>query len=429
MKRDASSLFEEAGRYMPGGVNSPVRACGSVDAEPLFIARASGSRIYDADDREYVDYVCSWGPMIAGHAHPQVVKALREAIEKGTSYGAPTELEIEMARRIVEAFPSIDMVRMVNSGTEATMSAIRLARGYTGRKKILKFEGCYHGHVDSLLVKAGSGLATLAIPGSPGVPEELAGLTVTVPYNDDALFEAALAAHGDDIACVIVEPVAGNMGVVLPRPGFLKTIRDRTREKGIVLIFDEVITGFRVSYGGYQTLIDIDPDLTCLGKIIGGGLPVGAFGGRREIMEHLAPLGPVYQAGTLSGNPLAMAAGIATLDILRASDVYGALDQSAARLCAEMGERFTERKIPHTVNRIGSMFTLFFNPGPVSNFTEASRSDTGLFARYYQGMRNEGVYIAPSQFECSFLSLSHTDKDIELTVSACERVIANLSQQ
>ena len=429
MKRDASSLFEEAGRYMPGGVNSPVRACGSVDAEPLFIARASGSRIYDADDREHVDYVCSWGPMIAGHAHPQVVKALREAIEKGTSYGAPTELEIEMARRIVEAFPSIDMVRMVNSGTEATMSAIRLARGYTGRKKILKFEGCYHGHVDSLLVKAGSGLATLAIPGSPGVPEELAGLTVTVPYNDDALFEAALAAHGDDIACVIVEPVAGNMGVVLPRPGFLKTIRDRTREKGIVLIFDEVITGFRVSYGGYQTLIDIDPDLTCLGKIIGGGLPVGAFGGRREIMEHLAPLGPVYQAGTLSGNPLAMAAGIATLDILRASDVYGALDQSAARLCAEMGERFTERKIPHTVNRIGSMFTLFFNPGPVSNFTEASRSDTGLFARYYQGMRNEGVYIAPSQFECSFLSLSHTDKDIELTVSACERVIANLSQQ
>jgi len=428
MKRDVSSLFEEAGRYIPGGVNSPVRACGSVDADPLFISRASGSRIYDAEDREYVDYVCSWGPMIAGHAHPQVVKALREAIEKGTSYGAPTELEIEMARRIVEAVPSIDMVRMVNSGTEATMSAIRLARGYTGRKKVLKFEGCYHGHVDSLLVKAGSGLATLAIPGSPGVPEELAGLTVTIPYNDDVLFEAALAAHGDDIACVIVEPVAGNMGVVLPRPGFLRKIRDRTREKGIVLIFDEVITGFRVTYGGYQNLIGIDPDLTCLGKIIGGGLPVGAFGGRREIMEHLAPLGPVYQAGTLSGNPLAMAAGIATLDILRASDGYDTLDRNAARLCTEMGKRFTAGGIPHTVNRIGSMYTLFFNPGPVTNFTEASRSDTGRFARYYQGMRREGVYIAPSQFECSFLSLSHTDKDIELTVSACERVIANLSQ-
>ncbi|MEA3471257.1 MAG: glutamate-1-semialdehyde 2,1-aminomutase, partial [Thermodesulfobacteriota bacterium] len=327
MRKRSAALFEKAGKYISGGVNSPVRACGSVGASPLFIEKASGSRIYDADGREYIDYVSSWGPMIAGHAHPSVVGAIKKAAGKGTSYGAPTEAEIEMAELIVKAFPSIDMVRMVNSGTEAAMSAIRLARGFTGREKIVKFEGCYHGHVDSLLVKAGSGVATLGIPGSPGIPGPFAEMTVTVPYNDIDSFQSAVDIHGDSIACVIVEPVAGNMGVVPPRAGFLEKLREITRERGIILIFDEVITGFRLTYGGFQNLADIEPDLTCLGKIIGGGLPVGAFGGRKEIMEELAPLGPVYQAGTLSGNPLAMAAGIATLKILSDKKVYEELER------------------------------------------------------------------------------------------------------
>ena len=315
--KSSKSLFRKASKYIPGGVNSPVRAFRSVDSTPIFIERASGSRIYDVEGREYIDYVSSWGPMILGHSHPEVVRAIQKAAEKGTSYGAPTELETEMAKLIVDAFPSIDMVRMVSSGTEAAMTAIRLARGYTGREKIIKFEGCYHGHADSLLVKAGSGVATLGIPGSPGVPRRLAELTITLPYNDIEAAISAVDLYKDDLACVIVEPVAGNMGVVLPRKGFLETLRDITRRHKILLIFDEVITGFRATYGGFQNLAGIEPDLTCLGKIIGGGLPVGAFGGKKAIMEKLAPSGPVYQAGTLSGNPLAMSAGLATLNILK----------------------------------------------------------------------------------------------------------------
>jgi glutamate-1-semialdehyde 2,1-aminomutase len=426
MGKRSAALFERARNYISGGVNSPVRACGSVGAAPLFIERASGSRIYDVDGREYIDYVSSWGPMIAGHAHPSVVEAIEGAARKGTSYGAPTEAEIEMAKLIVTAFPSIDMVRMVNSGTEATMSAIRLARGFTGREKIIKFEGCYHGHVDSLLVKAGSGVATLGIPGSPGIPGPFAEMTVTVPYNDIESFQSAVDIHGDTIACVIVEPIAGNMGVIPPRPGFLEKMRTITRERGIILIFDEVITGFRVTYGGFQNLADIEPDLTCLGKIIGGGLPVGAFGGRREIMETLAPLGPVYQAGTLSGNPLAMAAGIATLKILSEKKVYNELERKTSYLSEEAGKLFEKAGIPHRLNRVGSMFTLFFAGEDVADFGSAAKSDTERFARYFVGMRENGIYIAPSQFEASFISLAHTDEDIEMTLDACKKAMVRL---
>jgi glutamate-1-semialdehyde 2,1-aminomutase len=426
MGKRSAALFERARNYISGGVNSPVRACGSVGAAPLFIERASGSRIYDVDGREYIDYVSSWGPMIAGHAHPSVVEAIEGAARKGTSYGAPTEAEIEMAKLIVTAFPSIDMVRMVNSGTEATMSAIRLARGFTGREKIIKFEGCYHGHVDSLLVKAGSGVATLGIPGSPGIPGPFAEMTVTVPYNDIESFQSAVDIHGDTIACVIVEPIAGNMGVIPPRPGFLEKLRTITRERGIILIFDEVITGFRVTYGGFQNLADIEPDLTCLGKIIGGGLPVGAFGGRREIMETLAPLGPVYQAGTLSGNPLAMAAGIATLKILSEKKVYNELERKTSYLSEEAGKLFEKAGIPHRLNRVGSMFTLFFAGEDVADFGSAAKSDTERFARYFVGMRENGIYIAPSQFEASFISLAHTDEDIEMTLDACKKAMVRL---
>jgi glutamate-1-semialdehyde 2,1-aminomutase len=426
MGKRSAALFERARNYISGGVNSPVRACGSVGAAPLFIERASGSRIYDVDGREYIDYVSSWGPMIAGHAHPSVVEAIEGAARKGTSYGAPTEAEIEMAKLIVTAFPSIDMVRMVNSGTEATMSAIRLARGFTGREKIIKFEGCYHGHVDSLLVKAGSGVATLGIPGSPGIPGPFAEMTVTVPYNDIESFQSAVDIHGDTIACVIVEPIAGNMGVLPPRPGFLEKLRTITRERGIILIFDEVITGFRVTYGGFQNLADIEPDLTCLGKIIGGGLPVGAFGGRREIMETLAPLGPVYQAGTLSGNPLAMAAGIATLKILSEKKVYNELERKTSYLSEEAGKLFEKAGIPHRLNRVGSMFTLFFAGEDVADFGSAAKSDTERFARYFVGMRENGIYIAPSQFEASFISLAHTDEDIEMTLDACKKAMVRL---
>ena len=426
MGKRSSALFEKAKNYISGGVNSPVRACGSVGTAPLFIERASGSRIYDADGREYIDYVSSWGPMIAGHAHPSVVDAIKKAAEKGTSYGAPTEAEVEMAELIVTAFPSIDMVRMVNSGTEATMSAIRLARGFTGRDKIIKFEGCYHGHVDFLLVKAGSGVATLGIPGSPGIPEPVAEMTVTVPYNDIDSFQSAIDIHGDTIACVIVEPVAGNMGVVPPRPGFLEKLREITRERGIILIFDEVITGFRVTYGGFQNLADIEPDLTCLGKIIGGGLPVGAFGGRKEIMETLAPLGPVYQAGTLSGNPLAMAAGIATLKILSEKRIYDDLERKASYLTEETGKLFEKAGIPHRLNRVGSMFTLFFSGEDVVDFATAAECDTEQFARYFVGMRENGIYLAPSQFEASFLSLAHDDEDIEVTLNSCKKTLKNL---
>ncbi|MBM4270907.1 MAG: glutamate-1-semialdehyde-2,1-aminomutase [Deltaproteobacteria bacterium] len=425
--KSSQSLFEEALRYIPGGVNSPVRAFKAVQSDPVFIARAAGSRIYDVEGREYIDYVCSWGPMILGHRHSEVTAAVQEAAEKGTSYGAPTALEVEMAKLIVDAFPSVELVRMVSSGTEAAMSAIRLARGYTGREKIIKFEGCYHGHADSLLVKAGSGVATLGIPGSPGIPHQLAALTITVPYNDTDTFIKAIDMHGPDLACVIIEPVAGNMGVILPRHGFLETIRDITRRYGILLIFDEVITGFRLTYGGFQNLVGINPDLTCLGKIIGGGLPVGAFGGKGEIMEKLAPSGPVYQAGTLSGNPMAMAAGITTLNILRRNEGnYDILNTKTSLLCNELQKLFDHTQIPVCINRTGSMFTVFFSGHEVYDFAGAAKSDTELYARYFRNMLANGVSLAPSQFEASFLSLAHTDEDIEKTLDACARSLKTL---
>ena len=360
--------------------------------------------------------------MILGHSHPKVVAAIREAAGRGTSYGAPTEREIEMADKIVAAFPSIEMVRMVSSGTEATMTAIRLARGYTGREMIIKFTGCYHGHADSLLVKAGSGVATLGIPGSPGIPRRLAELTLSLPYNDIEAVRDAVRRFGGELACIIVEPVAGNMGVVPPRPGFLEALREITREQGILLIFDEVITGFRVAYGGWQNLASITPDLTCLGKIIGGGLPVGALGGRREIMEHLAPTGPVYQAGTLSGNPLAMAAGIATLEILKGKS-YTDLEKMTESLCSGYKDLFARKGIPVRINRVGSMFTLFFTEEEVTDFASASLSDTERFGRFFQGMLKEGIYLAPAQFEAGFVSFAHTDEDISRTLDACGKVL------
>jgi len=420
---DMNRLFTEAQKLIPGGVNSPVRAFRSVGGTPRFIREASGAKVIDAEGREYIDYVASWGPMILGHSHPGVVQAIREAAERGTSYGAPTEIEITMAKTIVDAFPAIEMVRMMSSGTEATMTAIRLARGYTGREMIIKFTGCYHGHADSLLVKAGSGVATLGIPGSPGIPQRLAELTLSLPYNDSAAVREAIRRFGGDLACVIVEPVAGNMGVVPPLPGFLEALREMTREQGILLIFDEVITGFRVAYGGWQNLSGIAPDLTCLGKIIGGGLPVGALGGRREIMEHLAPTGPVYQAGTLSGNPLVMAAGIATLDLLR-DQSYAALEKKTSDLCSGYSDLFARKGIPIRVNRVGSMFTLFFTPEKVIDFASASRSDTERFARFFQGMMREGISLAPAQFEAGFVSFAHTDEDIARTLGACGKVLA-----
>lgn len=422
---EKQSLFSRAQNVIPGGVNSPVRAFRAVGGTPLFIREAAGSKIIDTDGNSYIDYVCSWGPMILGHSHPEVVAAIREAAGRGSSFGAPTELETGMAERVVAAFPSIEMVRMVSSGTEATMTAIRLARGFTGREKIIKFTGCYHGHADSLLVKAGSGVATLGIPGSPGVPRSLAELTITLPYNDAEAVRSAATRYGKEIACIIVEPVAGNMGVVQPRPGFLETLREVTHANGSILIFDEVITGFRLAYGGWQTLAGILPDLTCMGKIIGGGLPVGALGGRREIMEHLAPIGPVYQAGTLSGNPLAMTAGIATLDILKEKS-YPELDRMTERLCSGFAELFREKGIPTRINRVGSLFTLFFTTDEVVDFETASRSDTALFARFFQGMLAAGINLAPAQFEAGFVSFAHTDDDIARTLASCAKVLKRL---
>lgn len=427
MGQISEDLFERALRIIPGGVNSPVRACRSVGTTPRFISRASGSRIFDADGNEYIDYVLSWGPMILGHAHPAVTKAIGHAAAQGTSYGAPTELEVIMAELITEAVPSMEMVRMVNSGTEAVMSAIRLARGFTGREKIIKFEGCYHGHADSLLVKAGSGVATLGIPGSLGVPGCLAGLTVTVPFNDPAAFQHAIKTHGDDLACVIVEPVAGNMGVVSPAPGFLDMLRELTMQKGIVLIFDEVITGFRFNYGGYQAVAGVEPDMTCLGKIIGGGLPVGAFGGKREIMSCLAPEGGVYQAGTLSGNPVALSAGIATLEMLKESaGYYEWIKRKAFSLCEDMRELFVQKGIPVCINRAGCMFTIFFSDGEVKDLASARKSDTDLYGRFYRGMMDNGINLAPSQFEAAFVSFAHTDEDLGKTVDACAKTIREL---
>jgi glutamate-1-semialdehyde 2,1-aminomutase len=427
MSRTSAVLFEQAKRYIPGGVNSPVRAFGSVGADPYFVARAKGSRVYDVDGREYIEYVASWGPLILGHSHPKVLAAIEEAMGKGTTYGAPTELEVEMARLIVEAFPAMDMVRMVSSGTEAAMSAIRLARGFTGRELIAKFEGCYHGHADSLLVKAGSGVATLGLPGCAGVPRRLAELTIALPYNDIETFETAMERYGDEMACVILEPVAGNMGVVPPAPGFLETIRELTRRKGTLLIFDEVITGFRLTWGGWQNLAGIEPDLTCLGKIIGGGLPAAAFGGRREIMECLAPLGPVYQAGTLSGNPLALSAGLAVLKLLRDNGkIYESLEEKTARLCRGIGELFVRKGMPMSINQVGSMFTPFFSGEIVKDLTTAQKSDTARFARFFREMLARGISLPPSQFEACFVSLAHSEEDLERTIEACGKTLDTL---
>jgi glutamate-1-semialdehyde 2,1-aminomutase len=410
--------FAAAGQVIAGGVNSPVRAWKSVGGDPIFVNHAKGSKIYDATNKEYIDYVLSWGPMILGHAHPEIIAAICRAAQKGTSFGAPTDAETNMARLICEAIPSIERVRMTSSGTEATMTAIRLSRGYTGRNMIIKFDGCYHGHADSLLIKAGSGVATLGIPGSPGIPEALAKLTLSLPYNDLDALEKAIEHYASDLAAVIVEPIAGNMGVVLPENGFLKKLRELTAQNGIVLIFDEVITGFRFCFGGYQNLIGIKPDLTCLGKIIGGGMPVGAIGGKKEIMERLAPTGDVYQAGTLSGNPLAMSAGIATLNILKEkADSFAALTDRLNGLCGEVEKLFAKRGIAICINKIFSMFTIFFQQGPVYDLNTAMKSDTKLYARFFHGMLQNGVWLAPSQFEAGFLSFAHTDEDMDKTLA------------
>ncbi|NNV05538.1 glutamate-1-semialdehyde 2,1-aminomutase [Geobacillus sp. C56-T2] len=421
----SKAAYEEAVRLMPGGVNSPVRAFKSVGMTPIFMARGQGSKIYDIDGNEYIDYVLSWGPLILGHAHPHVVEALKRVAEQGTSFGAPTLLENELAKLVIERVPSVEVVRMVNSGTEATMSALRLARGYTKRNKILKFEGSYHGHGDSLLIKAGSGVATLGLPDSPGVPEAVAQHTITVPYNDLDSVRYAFRRFGEDIAAVIVEPVAGNMGVVPPVPGFLEGLREVTKQYGALLIFDEVMTGFRVDYHCAQGYYGVEPDLTCLGKVIGGGLPVGAYGGKAEIMEFVAPSGPVYQAGTLSGNPLAMTAGYETLRQLT-PEVYEELGRKAARLADGLHQAAEKYGIPHTINRAGSMIGFFFTNEPVVNYEIAKTSDLELFAAYYREMANEGVFLPPSQFEGLFLSTAHSDEDIEYTIAAAERVFTRL---
>ncbi|WP_054942717.1 glutamate-1-semialdehyde 2,1-aminomutase [Paenibacillus ihuae] len=419
------AAFEEAKQYIPGGVNSPVRAFKSVGLTPVYVDHGIGSRIYDIDGNSFIDYVCSWGPLIMGHAHPEVVQALQETAVKGTSFGAPTLLETEMAKTVVERVPSVDIVRMVNSGTEATMSAIRLARGYTGRSKILKFEGSYHGHADSLLIKAGSGVATLGLPDSPGVPEGVAVNTITVPYNDLEGAKIAFERYGNEIAAVIVEPIAGNMGVVPPQPGFLEGLRKVTTGYGALLIFDEVMTGFRVNRGCAQGLFGIDPDLTCFGKVIGGGLPVGAYGGRREIMEQIAPSGPIYQAGTLSGNPLAMAAGYSTLKLLT-EEVYDRLETLGARLEAGLKRNSQETGIPLTVNRVGSMVCPFFTEGPVYNFETAKTSDLNRFRTYFGKMLDQGISVPPSQFEGMFVSGVHTEQDIDDTIEAHYQALKSL---
>ena len=423
----SAALFAQAQQLIPGGVNSPVRAYRSVDMEPPFIQRAQGSKVYDVDGNAYIDYVGSWGPMILGHAHPQVVTAVQEAASLGCSFGAPTALEVQLAQRIVDAFPAMEMVRMVNSGTEATMSAIRLARGYTGRDRIIKFAGCYHGHGDSLLVKAGSGAMTFGVPDSPGVPADLAQHTLTLPFNDLNAVRQTLEQHAGQIACVILEPAVGNMGLVKPDDGFLEGLRQATREHDTLLIFDEVMTGFRVDYGGMQTLYNIDPDLTTLGKVIGGGLPVGAYGGKREILEHMSPVGPIYQAGTLSGNPLAMTAGLTTLDILRADPPYKVLGERAAHMMDETAKAARAANVPVYTTSIGSMFTVFFSGKPVRNFEDASACDIPAFRRYFAAMLRAGVYIAPSQYEAGFLSTAHTDEDIETTLRAGADALRSLA--
>jgi glutamate-1-semialdehyde 2,1-aminomutase len=425
-RQRSDALFEAARKRIPGGVNSPVRAFRGVGGNPYFVDRGKGSRIWDADGNEYIDYVLSWGPLILGHAHPRVVAALREAAARGTSYGAPTASETELAELVQDAFPSMALLRFVNSGTEATMSAIRLARGYTKRNLIVKFEGCYHGHADGLLVKAGSGGATLGIPDSAGVPEDYARNTITLPYNDPLALEDLFLREGKNIAALILEPVAGNMGLVLPEEGFMEMVRRATKGSNTLLIFDEVMTGFRVGYGGAQKLFGIQPDLTTLGKVIGGGMPVGAFGGRREVMEVVAPLGPVYQAGTLSGNPLAMAAGIETLRIVKEEGLPEALEARGKQLEEGMAEAARSAGVPTFGVRLGSMFCTFFQEGPVRDFDGAKRSDTDRYGKFFHAMLERGVALAPSQFEVGFLSSAHTEADIEATVRAAREAFATL---
>ena len=422
----SQALFERARKVIPGGVNSPVRACGSVGCDPAFVSHGDGCTLVDVDGNQYIDYVSSWGPLIFGHTHTELMEAISEAMANGTTFGAPTALEVELAEAIVEAVPSMHKVRCVSSGTEATMSALRLARGATGRTKLVKVEGGYHGHADMLLVSAGSGAATLGIPGSAGVPEGAARDTLTVPFNDLAALEKAFDAHGDDIAAVILEPIPGNMGVVLPKDGYLAGVRALTEKRGALLIFDEVISGFRAAYGGAQALYGIEPDLTCLGKIVGGGLPAACFGGRADLMAKLAPDGPVYQAGTLSGNPLAMAAGLKTLEMLRRPGTYERLDELGARLEQGLRDAAEDAGVPHCINRAGSAMTLFFCAGPVTDYTTAKAADTERFAGWFRGMRERGIWLAPSQFEAVFVSLAHGEAEIDLTCEKAREVLKQL---
>jgi len=426
-KRSQAELFSQAQSVIPGGVNSPVRAFKGVGGDPVFIDHASGAYIWDTDNKRYIDYVGSWGPMILGHAHPEVIKAVKDAAEKGLSFGAPTAIETEMAERIRQLMPSIESVRMVSSGTEATMSAIRLARGFTGRDSIVKFEGCYHGHSDSLLVKAGSGALTLGVPSSPGVPACLAEHTLTLAYNDLDQVRETFAAAGDKIACIIVEPVAGNMNCIPPLEGFLEGLREICTEHGAVLIFDEVMTGFRTALGGVQSIYNIKPDLTTLGKVIGGGMPVGAFGGRKDIMEFIAPTGPVYQAGTLSGNPVAMAAGLKTLELISADDFFADLNKKVTTLVDGIMQKAVENNIPMTQNIVGGMFGLFFSDADkVSNFEQATQCNLERFKKFYHGMLEQGIYLAPSAYEAGFVSSMHSDEDIQATIDAAGKVLETL---
>ncbi len=424
----SKQAFKEAMTLLPGGVNSPVRAFKSVDMDPIFMERGQGSKIYDIDGNEYIDYVLSWGPLIVGHAHPEVTEALKKTAETGTSFGAPTLLENKLAQLIIDRIPSMEIVRMVSSGTEATMSALRLARGYTGRDKILKFEGCYHGHGDSLLIKAGSGVATLGLPDSPGVPEGVASNTITVPYNDLESVKYAFEQFGEEIAGVIVEPVAGNMGVVPPVDGFLQGLRDVTTKYGALLIFDEVMTGFRVDYNCASGYFGIDPDITCLGKVVGGGLPVGAYGGKEEIMKQISPSGPIYQAGTLSGNPMAMTAGYTTLSLLKPED-YTEFRRKADILETGISNAAKKSGIPCSFNRVGSMVGFFFTNEDVINYDKAKTSDLKLFGAYYKEMADNGIFLPPSQFEGLFLSTAHSDEDIQKTIAAVEKSFEALSQK
>ncbi len=429
MKSEKSHrLFEEALKLLPGGVNSPVRAMRAVGLEPLFFDRGAGSRLFDVDGNEYVDFVGSWGPLILGHCHEAVIEALEKSLRRGTSFGAPSPLEVELAAKVCQTVPSVEMVRMTNSGTEATMSALRVARGYTGRDKVIKFEGCYHGAVDSLLVQAGSGVATLSLPDSPGVTRRTSADTLLARYNDLDAVRAIMDGQGEQVAAIIVEPVAGNMGVVPPAAGFLEGLGELARSSGALLVFDEVMTGFRVAFGGAQQLFGMTPDMTCLGKIIGGGLPVGAFGGRREIMETVAPAGGTYQAGTLSGNPLAMAAGLATLIELEKPGVYGELEEKSAALAEGLKEAAAASGRV-SLNRVGSMMTLFFTAGPVTDFDSARTSDVNRFTAYYKYMLGQGVYLPPSQFEAVFVSLAHTDEDLKRTAAAAAAFMESLGRE